>query len=319
MLKKILIILILLLLVVVNTALSSANFNNHYIVDDEGDGDFTNIQDAINNATDGDFIWVYSGNYSGDININKTLSIIGVDQEYLNGSDTGNPRIWASRVYIHQTTGVLFTNFSLEGNPDACKIKIEDSNNCSIINCSADYLLLYNANKMIVDHCVFTPTFDYFASVNLILSSNNIITNNICIAGAPNTIYNTGICLQASNNNQLLNNTCIARDSINTMATDPAIYISLSHNNIIKGNNITQSDIGVKLRGSNKNEITRNNFINNSNHAFFKKCKGNTWSENYWDDLTTISRFKIIMGKIGPIFGLIPWINIDFHPTKEPY
>jgi len=311
--------------------------NNSYIVDNEGDGNFTTIQEAIDNATNGDIIWVYSGNYSGNIKINKTLDIIGIDQEYLNGNDTGNPYIWGGETYIEHTTAVLFSNFSLLGDPDKDKIKIESANDSYILNCSADYLLLYYSDGISVKNCEFNTKFDYFAGISLYVSSNNLITDNICIGGATEKNYNTGICLQASDNNQLLNNTCIAE---NSNGTDSAIYLSSSKGNKINGNLCWESDIGIKLEDSNSNyisgnnitmnknkgvflilsnnnEIVQNNFIENLEHASFKKCKSTTWNENYWDDLTFSP--KLIFGTIGPIFGLIPWINIDWAPATEPY
>lgn len=341
MLRKTLISIIVLLFFGAHALIASETNYNEFIVDNEGDGDFTTIQEAIDNASEGDFIWVYSGNYSGNIIINKTLNIIGIDQEYLNGNDTGNPYIWGGGAYIDQTSKVLFSNFSLGGIPDIDKIKLEYSNDCYILNCSADYLFLYNCSGITVKNCEFITRTNSFAAINLLLSSNNIISDNICISEAANTIYNTGICLQASNNNQLLNNTCIAKDNINKRGIDPAMYISSSYNNTINGNICFQSDIGIKLESSdnniisgnnitinknvgihlfisNYNEISKNNFINNSRHAFFRKCKSTIWIENYWDDLRSLS-LKLIFGTTGPVLGLIPWVNFDRHPAKEPY
>jgi len=313
---------------------------NEHIVDNEGDGNYTIIQDAIDNASDGDYIWVYSGNYSGDLVINKSLNIIGLDEEYLNGNDTGNPSILGAEAYIEHTSAVVFSNFSLSGIPDIDKIKIEYTNDSFILNCTADYLFLNNAYGNTIKNCEFAPKFDNFAGINLLLSSNNIITENVCTAGASETNFNVGICLQASDNNQILNNTCMANDSINIKGIDSAIHISSSKGNNISNNICWQSDIGIKidysennyisrnnittnkdkgllLTKSNNNEITQNNFINNPKHASFKKCKGTKWSKNYWDDLTFSP--KLIFGTIGPFFGLIPWINIDWAPVKEPY
>ena len=68
------------------------------IVDDEGDGDFTSIQEAIDFAQPGDIIKVYSGTYDDilypdSIIIDKTLTLEGISEEYEQGSDTGKPVI----------------------------------------------------------------------------------------------------------------------------------------------------------------------------------------------------------------------------------
>ena len=60
-------------------------------VDDDGDGDYTSIQDAIDNATAGDIIEVYSGTYDDIITVDKQLSLMGVDSELGGGGGTGKP------------------------------------------------------------------------------------------------------------------------------------------------------------------------------------------------------------------------------------
>ena len=47
-------------------------------VDDDGEADYPRIQWAIDNASRGDTIRVFDGEYSEALNINKTLSIIGM-------------------------------------------------------------------------------------------------------------------------------------------------------------------------------------------------------------------------------------------------
>ncbi len=49
------------------------------IVDDDGTGDYTRIQDAIDNATDGDTIWVKDGSYNEQLNIDKSVKILAVN------------------------------------------------------------------------------------------------------------------------------------------------------------------------------------------------------------------------------------------------
>lgn len=65
-----------------------------WIVDNEDDGDFETIQAAVSYATSGDTILVYSGTYYEYIFIETPrLSIIGIDEEYKTGDDTGKPII----------------------------------------------------------------------------------------------------------------------------------------------------------------------------------------------------------------------------------
>ena len=49
-----------------------------YIVDISGGGDFTSIQEAIDNASSGDTIYVWEGEYFENIVVNKSISLIHV-------------------------------------------------------------------------------------------------------------------------------------------------------------------------------------------------------------------------------------------------
>ena len=51
-------------------------------VDDDGEAEFTNIQDAINASQDGDTVRVWDGTYHENVVVNRSLSLIG------NGTET---------------------------------------------------------------------------------------------------------------------------------------------------------------------------------------------------------------------------------------
>ena len=62
-------------------------------VDDEGDGDYTSIQDAIDDANPGDTIKVYSGTYIENVVVDKQLAIMGIGEELGIGDDVDKPSI----------------------------------------------------------------------------------------------------------------------------------------------------------------------------------------------------------------------------------
>ena len=45
------------------------------------DTHFSNIQDAIDNASDGSIIFVYDGTYFGEMTVNKSVELIGMNAE----------------------------------------------------------------------------------------------------------------------------------------------------------------------------------------------------------------------------------------------
>lgn len=88
-------------------------------VDDSGGADYTSIQEAIDNANDGDTVYVYSGYYNEQVVINKSinltgedrdttyvariqLGVIGEDYEYINVSNfhLGNYYVQHNYIYI---------------------------------------------------------------------------------------------------------------------------------------------------------------------------------------------------------------------------
>ena len=73
-------------------------------VDNDGNGNYTVIQDAINIANNGDTIFVYSGYYTENLVINKPITLIGEDKG--NTTIDGNNDV---------TVGVFSDNVGLEG------------------------------------------------------------------------------------------------------------------------------------------------------------------------------------------------------------
>ena len=61
-------------------------------VNDEGNADYTKIQDAIDNSTNGDTIRVFEGTYTENIIVNKSLSLIGNGSEItvIDGGENGD-------------------------------------------------------------------------------------------------------------------------------------------------------------------------------------------------------------------------------------
>ena len=84
MIKKfiILIIILLILLLSIIPITSSYKLSPKKIiyVDDDGTADFTKIQDAVDEANDGDIVFVFSGIYKENIELDKRLYLTGEDK-----------------------------------------------------------------------------------------------------------------------------------------------------------------------------------------------------------------------------------------------
>jgi len=129
------------------------------IVDQEGSGDYTSIQDAINNSKNGDTVHVYSGNYTELLTIDKSISLIGI----------GDPLVYHVE---EDTTNIMIT---------ADNVKIE---NFTVINKNDGKVILSNniyvdSSKVIIQNC------ELLGDIGIYCSNNN----NITIIG--NTYYNS--------------------------------------------------------------------------------------------------------------------------------
>ena len=102
--------------------------------------------------------------------------------------------------------------------------------------------------------------------------------------------------------------------SINGYAIDLISYFS--GHNTISNNNIINNSRGIWITGGNFNQIVNNNFQNNGHNAFFYRFSFfNTWDGNYWDGSRIVP--YPITGRL--YLSIIPWIQFDWRPAKEPY
>ena len=298
-----------------------------------GLGNYSSIQEAINNATNGDTIFVYNNTYNENVDTKlKKITLLGEDRDttIITGS-AANP------VLKIGTSDTTLSGFTLIGTPTGIIIQVASlSENIFITN----NLIKDGSNGIVLSATTSKVTItgntiknNAFIGIQLQSSSYDIIQGN--------TIENNGaqgIDLSLnSNHNSFLNN------SIMNNAKE-AILISgiASTENSIEGNNIYQNQIGVRFTsaGSNKiqsnniegsvmegvllqtskeNTIEMNNFIDNNRQATFKLSSRNTWDANYWSNWIG---FKLT----SPIFQKFPKaiigglrINFDKNPAKVPY
>jgi parallel beta-helix repeat protein len=143
-----------------------------------GLGNYSKIQWAIDNASDGDTVLVYDGTYYENIVINKTLTIIGNGSEYtiINANQTGDV-VYIASDWVN-VTGITVTGSGLLTGDAG--IEINSSSNCKIENCNSSYnfigLLLENStDNLIANNTAFL---NYIGSISLNRSNFNILSNN---------------------------------------------------------------------------------------------------------------------------------------------
>jgi len=236
------------------------------------------IQEAINNASSGDIIYVLSGTYQENIVINKSITLIGENREntIIDGGGIGN-------VISIQFSDVNISGFTIQnGDPSrGCGIYAERAR-------------------------------------NVVISNNNIKTNYVGIRMASsswnsmreNTISGNyiGIQLIYSGGNAIYRNVV----SNNYYGIDFFYY---SINNVIYENILSGNNWGISCSWySDNNVFYHNNFIDNNHDVYTEETK-NTWSVsgegNYWDDYSGKDLNK---DGVGDFPYNITGENVDYYP-----
>jgi len=298
------IFLIVLLSFIVTFMVSSENSSAEtIIVDKNGNGNFTKIQNAMDASSDGDEIRVWEGTYYENVEINTQISLIG------NGS--ANTTIdaresgYVVELYSNDVTirGFSIINSEKGYFPVYCGLRIVSSGNHIFENNFSNNLvgIILEGNK--IDNIIELNDFKNNKNYDIMLnfnSNHNIITKNTMDGGAglsifgqhiknteftKNTISARSTGLWFKNSENILIRFCsingggdgihfedssrilIQYNSINDHDSH-GIILDASSNNIVQGNAITQNNIGVLLKGSSDNDsIHTNNIVNNAQYG----------------------------------------------------
>lgn len=280
------------------------------IVDDEGDGNFTSIQSAIDYGTPGDAILVYSGKYEEHLIINKSLWLIGIDTEFKQGCDDGKPVLESSGwEALYPAIRIIADNVTLAG----FEIR-SDTSGVNISNFPRSIFVW--GNNIIVD----SNLSGIWACCNLSVIAQNNISVTIPDGG--------GIVLDSATNTTVVSN--FIRDF------GYGIKIIRSGCNLITMNNILDSaKYGIFLCGDPiiNNTITKNNFLENAQNAYCKSSPliyDNIWdwngSGNYWDDYNGtdvdgdgIGDTPYETSSNGSIIDNYPLMDVFInHPPRKP-
>jgi parallel beta-helix repeat protein len=300
---------------------------NILYVGGSGPNNYTKIQDAINDASHGDTVFVYDSlsPYVENIIINISINLVGENKNttIIDGNQRDN-------VIFVTADGVSISGFTIinAGTSLDYWSGIKIFGNYTTISYN---IIQYNAFGIAIWRRGQKP--NIYTPIGNIISNNTIcfntevgihlICNNTTITH--NVVMNNGF---SGIHTIISNNNLISENYVTQNKQGISLY-SDSHNNIINRNNITYNTrYGIRLIDAKNNIISNNNFFNSPGkvHASFKYLIWsqalNKWDGNYWDNFhgqyfyPIMGRFKL-QNLIG--LGLFPWINVDWNPAQEPY
>jgi parallel beta-helix repeat protein len=247
-------------------------------------GNYTKIQDAIDNALEGDTVFVYSGLYNENIVINKSIVVSGQDRNTTIIMGGNNSEI----IQIKESS-VEFKGFTIQKYNEANVIGI------MIRGCWSSHIYENNVKSCYYGILVAE-------SESLTVSNNTILD---CSYGIVNVI---------------IGNVTITENRIDGNGEGSGIEIQATmFKNYIKRNSITNNSFGINLIFTLGTVVQENNFLRNKQQAFFTSSFFSVWHQNYWNQSHILP--KIILGQFGGmlVHRKIPLINFDWRPAKEPY
>jgi parallel beta-helix repeat protein len=276
-----------------------------------GPGNYTSIQSAIDNSSNGDSVFVFDDTspYYENICINKEIKVIGEDKNSttIDGRKV-HPviRITANNSSIEQFT-LRNTSFKW---PEAIDI-----------GSSHDILV---RNNIIKDCYLGIDCAGSFCEISYNLLQ--VIENGIISKSTSNLFIHHNVFQGASTRGlNLFSYNCIIANNVFNDSRK-AIDFWACFRNKIYDNTFLNNIEGIHLEISFFNFFYRNSFIGNDIDAYFTSILPfttyNRWTRNYWDDLGVL-HVKRIPGNtvipVGPEGFLINRSNFDWRPVREPY
>jgi parallel beta-helix repeat protein len=239
-----------------------------------GPGNYSRIQDAIDNTSDGDTVFVYndSSPYNETLILGRSINLVGQDKFSTIIRGNGNNIILKIESTNSIINGFTFLN-GYDGiliNSYGCRI------NNNIIKNNSNWGIVAGQNNIVDNNYIFNNSFGGIASI-----SNNQISSNIIK-------FNEWFGVNCGSNDKIINNSFFSNGEDNTERPCD-IHLNVEVNVTMKGNTFNNSKfsknaIGIRLDYQCINNNIRNNyFINYQNSAIYIQYSNkNNIIDNYF-------------------------------------
>ncbi|MCW4015638.1 MAG: right-handed parallel beta-helix repeat-containing protein [Candidatus Bathyarchaeota archaeon] len=271
--------------------------------------DYSFIQEAIDNALEGDTVYVKKGIYHENLGINKSIFLIGEDRDLtiIDGNTSQSYRVPININCYNVTVSGFTLRYGYAG------IQFQGGENCTISGnkiADAQFGIRGGTWNNITDN-----TFENIGlggAIRFDGSTHNIVQKNFiksCTEGVQ--------VMWGSDLNTVSENTIIGCE-------DVGIRLQESDGNIVTRNIVRNTGVGISIYIANNNEIIKNNFINNTIEVgadeWYARQWGygysiNKWEQNYYSDYNGTDADS---DGIGETSYLINEKNQDNYPLSEP-
>jgi parallel beta-helix repeat protein len=291
--------------------------------------DYLTIQEAINNAVDGDAIYVRAGTYYENVVVNKTIILIGESREntIIDGKGVG-------KVLELTVDGILISNFTITNGEVG--IHITNSHKHMIRNniiarnvrgATGTYYTYTTYENNLVKENEYGLDFGHLGGPS---SSHNFAINNefydnfvgiyVSASEGNNTIENNlfyknniGVVLDNTQNNQVIGNTFV--NNTREGGFNHGIYLRNAAHNRIERNSFISNNVGVFMDRGYKNVIQRNNFTSNSYGVYLTFNESLTyWGWSFNNQIIKNCFLNNTYGVYSNI-GAAAFINSQFNTT----
>jgi len=280
-------IFLIILNLMTNFQICKFAYGEKLYVGGSGEGNYSIIQNAINISSEGDIIFIYNGTYYENIDINKSISLIGEDKEKTIIKGKNSLNVITLKAQWINITGFTVQEGKISG------ICIESSRNCNI------YQNIINYNSIGIN----------IISSNNIIVFNNTISNN-SILGL--NITNMQTPFNFSNYNTIFHNNFIYNKK---NVYDEGVSNNWSYQN--------QGNFYDDYSGSDKNNdgIGDSSYIvpggeSKDNFPLMMPYIGKIRLKDFYVDYESIYKMLII-GMIIAILFLLPIAYIWYKKTKH--
>ena len=227
-----------------------------------GPNNYTSIQDALDDALQGDTIFVYNGMYNESIVIStNALALMGEDKgnTIINGTGT------VDTVFVDQADGLVLTGFTItcglaDGNDSIIAgVNISKSVGVEIfgnnINNNYNGIIMSYANLNKVYENIIESNYNF--AVRIDFSDENILENNTISHHSGGNIV-----ISECDRNQIKYN-FISNSEV-------GIYLALTDFTAINHNTISENVVGIYFVATRETLVMHNNISDNDNSFLFE-------------------------------------------------